>query len=284
MAQGQIFRANASDQPAWSTATYPDTTISQQILYSTANNTVGQLTTANSRIPSTNSAGVLAMRAFTVNRRVFTSSGTYTPTTGMLYCVAECVGGGGGGGGAAATGANEAAAGGGGGAGGYSSAVISAATIGASQAVTIGAAGTSATAGNNSGGTGGTSSLGALLTANGGTGGGGSNSTLTITYAQAGQGGISSGPGGSILINGEFGESGLSFGTNFLAKSGAGANSKFGVGAVSGISQAGISFNGQNAIGNGSGGSGGISLNNSAAAAGGSGGAGIVVITEYVIN
>ena len=25
MTTGQIFRANASDQPAWSTATYPDT-------------------------------------------------------------------------------------------------------------------------------------------------------------------------------------------------------------------------------------------------------------------
>ena len=53
-----------------------------------------------------------------VSMRIFTSSGTYTPTSGMLYCLVECVGGGGGGGGASG-GASQSAGASGGGGGGY---------------------------------------------------------------------------------------------------------------------------------------------------------------------
>src|SRR5579872_4646207 len=41
--------------------------------------------------------------AATVKVQKFTSGGTYTPSTGLLYCIIECVGGGGGGGAAAGT-------------------------------------------------------------------------------------------------------------------------------------------------------------------------------------
>ena len=147
---GTILRADGTNWSA-TTATYPATTTSQQILYSTAANTVGQLTTANSSLAATNSSGTLAMRALSVVTQVFTGTGTYTPTTGMLYCQVICLGGGGAGGGAASTGATTTAEGGGGGSGEYAVGVFSASTIGASQSVTIGAGGTAGTAGNNAG-------------------------------------------------------------------------------------------------------------------------------------
>jgi hypothetical protein len=37
----------------------------------------------------------------TVKKQIFTASGTYTPSAGMIYCIIECVGGGAGGGGGA---------------------------------------------------------------------------------------------------------------------------------------------------------------------------------------
>src|SRR5436190_24193907 len=56
---GTILRADGTNWVA-TTATYPATTTSQQILYSTADNVVGQLTNANSKLPATNSSGTLA--------------------------------------------------------------------------------------------------------------------------------------------------------------------------------------------------------------------------------
>ena len=75
--------------------------------------------------------------------KIFTANGTYTPTVGMSYCIIECVGGGGGGGGASDFGSiNNVITGGGGGSGGYSRKKASAADIGVSKTVTIGAGGT----------------------------------------------------------------------------------------------------------------------------------------------
>jgi hypothetical protein len=90
----------------------------------------------------------------TVSQQVFTASGTYTPSAGMVYCIAEAVGGGGGGGGASG---NTAECGSGGGGGEYARVLLTAAQVGASKSVTIGAAGA---AGNNSGGNGGAGVLG----------------------------------------------------------------------------------------------------------------------------
>ena len=58
---GQILRSGTSSAPSWSTATYPATTAANQILYSSAANTITGLTTANSSILATNSSGVPAM-------------------------------------------------------------------------------------------------------------------------------------------------------------------------------------------------------------------------------
>lgn len=75
-----------------------------------------------------------------LNVKVFTSSGTYTPTAGTKSIVVECQGGGGGGGGAVITGAASAlSAGSGGAAGSYAKGRFM--NIGSSYPVIVGAGG-----------------------------------------------------------------------------------------------------------------------------------------------
>lgn len=63
MAQGQIFRANASDQPAWSTATYPDTAgTSGNVMTSDGTNWVSSANTAG--------AGLLSVSGTLTNTQV----------------------------------------------------------------------------------------------------------------------------------------------------------------------------------------------------------------------
>lgn len=228
-------------------------------------------TTASVYGDGTNIGSASGIRS--VKRQVFTATGTYTPSAGMVYCDVELVGAGGGGGGATG-GSGSSSAGGGGGAGAYTRKIFSASDIGASKSVTIGAGGTGATAGNNSGGTGGTTSLGALLTGPGGVGGGGGGSTATQAVSgSGGQGGVPT--LGEINTVGSSGFAGLTLGGANGALSGQGGSSMFGVGGYpSGPSGAGIS-----GLGRGSGGSGGASTGTSAI--GGPGGPGYVVITEY---
>jgi hypothetical protein len=136
-------------------------------------------------------------------------AGTYTPTSGMKYCLVISTGGGGGGGGADTNGAGgTVAAGGGGGAGGTCIEAFSAATIGASQAVNVGAAGTAGADTGGNGGNGGDTTFGALHTAAGGTGGVGSGTTTTSSEFQAGGSG-GTGTGGTVNIAGGDGGSGV---------------------------------------------------------------------------
>lgn len=271
---GVILRSDGTNF-ATTTATYPNTTTSQQILYSTANNVIGQLTTANSSFPATDSSGTLAMRALSVVVRTFTSSTTYTPTTGMLHCVVEILGGGGAGGGCAASSASNIASAGAGGAGEYARGVFTAATIGASQTVTIGAGGTGVS-GNNPGNTGGTTSLGALMTALGGAGGTGSSANTTYTLSLGGLGG-NGGTGGSFRCPGQCGGATFSLFANSNYP-GNGGSSVFGAGGRGLVTNG----NGAAGLGYGSGGAGGF-VYNGAAVSGGAGRPGIVIITEYVI-
>lgn len=273
---------------AFSTATYPATTTSQQILYSTAANVVGQLTTANSALAATNSSGTLAMRAFSVVRQVFTTpgAGTYTPTAGMLYCDIEVVGGGGGSGGCATTGAAGLAAAAGGGGGGYARKTVSASTIGASKALSVGAGGTAGSAGFNAGGTGGTSSVGStIVSATGGGGGGGGTAATGATIQIFSSGGVGgSGSSGDFNTTGNPGNHALYGGSTTVATifPGNGGSSFFGGGAQApgggngvGAAVAGTSYGG--------GGAGGGNYINTGQIAGAAGAAGIIVITEYVI-
>jgi hypothetical protein len=209
-----------------------------------------------------------------VTRQIFTSSGTYTPTAGMLHCIIEVVGGGGGGGGAQASGPSQIAGGGGGGGGGYSRLYATAATIGASKAVTIGAAGTGAAAGFNNGGAGGTSSVGSLLSATGGAGGQAGNAN-SVSAVPGGAGGI--GSTGDINLSGSCG------GSSFCQQ---GAVSLSGLGGAAGSGSGGAAGTqvaaGNAAAGYGGGGSGGAGGTNAVAQAGGAGAPGIVIVTEFI--
>lgn len=205
----------------------------------------------------------------------FTASGTYTPTSGMTYATIECIGGGGGGGGASSDAGNQ-AAGGGGGAGSYSRTLVTAASIGASKTVTIGAAGAGGTAGANAGSAGGDTSVGTLCIGKNGSGGGAGQGSINGPGA-GGAGGVAG--SGDIAAAGNGGNAGCSSSTvtGFIGASGSGGGSALG-GAAKGV---GAVTAGAAAGNYGSGGSGGYSYLGTSQA-GGSGSAGIVIITEYV--
>ncbi|HCQ3762136.1 TPA: tail fiber protein, partial [Escherichia coli] len=147
-----------------------------------------------------------------VNTRVFTSSGTYTPTPGIKRIRVTITGGGGGGGGCKAISNNETFFGAGGGAGGTIISIMTPTQN--SYPVTIGAGGAggvSATYGINGG-----NSLFASLIAPGGAGGGKSG----VTNTNGGNGGVPStgdiniiggcggdGQSGNIGVSGEGGTS-----------------------------------------------------------------------------
>jgi hypothetical protein len=212
--------------------------------------------------------------SFIVNGRVFTSSGTYIPTAGMLYCEVEIVGGGGAGGGASATGVGQWSAGGGGGAGEHAVGMFSSATIAASQAITIGSGGVGSAGGT--GGTGGNTSFGALMSANGGAGGvlGPASVGASVGGALGGTGGT----GGNYRSPGVPGAGGSALIGSSVLRPGFGGSSPLGAG---GVEIPGPSA-GASGLGYGSGGSGASLIASSAASAGGSGSAGGVLITEYI--
>ncbi len=129
--------------------------------------------------------------------KTFTTSGTYVPTVGMKNVLVKVLGGGGGSAGIAATAANQISLAGGGASGSYAEAWLSAAAIGTSQAVTVGAGGYGGAIAAN-GGPGGTSSIGSLVSALGGFPSGPSTGGNMVNSAgSAGSPGI--GVGGSVL-------------------------------------------------------------------------------------
>lgn len=211
----------------------------------------------------------------------FTANGTYTPTAGMQYCTVEVCGGGGGGGGTGATDATSCFGGAGGGSGGYARSVLTAAAVGGSQTVTVGAGGAGGVAGVQ-GTNGGTTSFGALVVATGGTASTDAPSPGADTN-NPGLGGV--GTAGQLLVNGNSGHCGYGLyvlGADkayFSSFGGAGGSSYFGGGS------AGVYYgpsNGVNGTNYGAGGGGGCAPVTSAATTGGNGSAGVVVITEYI--
>ncbi len=244
-----------------------------------ANGTAGQVLTSNGvgAIPTFQNAGANAFAS--INIQTFTSTGTYTPTAGMLYCIMEVVGGGGGGGATTATTAAHASAAGGGGGGGYARKFATAATVGASQTVTIGAAGAAGAISGGTGGTGGTTSVGTICVATGGTGGQGGTNDAFDTAFLGGAGGA--GSTGDILITGGGGGAG-SGSVAFAGVGGFGGSSFFGGGIQSTVTSGG-GATGPNGSNYGSGGGGGATGGGgNTAAAGGEGAKGVVLITEYI--
>jgi hypothetical protein len=265
---GQVLQSggNAAN-PAYSTATYPSTAGSSgNVLTSNGTNWVSQ-------------ASSVASNAFNqVVVQVFTSSGTYTPTTGMKYCTIECVGSGGGGGGAAITSPTEFSAGGGGGGGGYARKTVTAATVGVNQTVTINAGGNGGTGAAN-GSNGGSVSVGALCVSGGGFGGsfiGAITSALNTTMG--GASGVAT--TGDFLASGQSGMGALGSSVTNQILAGGGGNSIFGGGAVGGTGATAAGTNGNNYGGGGSGAIGGNS--NGSSRTGGTGANGIVIVTEYI--
>lgn len=125
-------------------------------------------------------------------RQIFTSTGTYTPTSGMVYCNVRLQAAGGGSGGADGVGdGNRGVASGGGGGGEYAEKVYNATEIGANAAVTIGAVGAAGDTTGGNGGDAGDSSFnpagtGGTLTVDGGHGGTGTGSNSTLVTPRAG--------------------------------------------------------------------------------------------------
>ena len=197
--------------------------------------------------------GTLALNTMTT--QVFTTTGanTYTRPTGLAYALVYVKGGG-------ASGASTTSAGYGasGGEGEEAWGLFTAATIGATQTVTIGAGGAAVTANTSANGNaGGTTSFGALLTAAGAAGGTRGN------FGGAAAAGGSGGTGGFYRMRGAAGVTGADTG-------GTGPRYNPGGGKGGGIFATAAGAN------SGGGGGGGSTGNNS-----GAGGSGICVVYEY---
>jgi len=245
------------------------------VLVGGASNAISSITpsTAQKFLVSNGTSANPSFKSLSVVNQTFTSTGTYTPTSGMVYCIIECLGGGGAGGGAAAT-SGTASCGAGGGSGEYAQGIFSAATIGSSQSVTIGSAGTgvSGTTGNGGGNT----SVGGLISANGGSGG--TNFAATGSAALIfGSAGGTGGSGGSFRTPGQYG--GDAANTTGVAYPGAGGSSQFGAGGNGSVNASPIP-----GLGYGAGGAGAANNGSQSARAGGAGTAGVVIVTEYVIS
>ena len=205
--------------------------------------------------------------------RIFTASGTYTPTAGCAGAIVECIAGGGAGGGSngAPGGSGNFWISGGGAAGSYSRKFVTAAQIGASQAVTIGAGGTSTT--TTAGTSGGNTSFGSLCTANGGAGG------VTGFAGGAVAAGGAAGTG-DVTVPGQSGGPALAgSGTNAPAAAGWGGSGPYGAGGPALEYQIATGVNAPGR-GYGSGGSGSCVSPSSSSTAGGAGQPGLVIVTE----
>lgn len=222
------------------------------------------------------------------NVQVFSPAGdyTYTPSTGVQFCLIEVIGGGGGGGASNTCSDGNIAVGGSAGGGGYSRLLTAIANIGTSASVTVGAGGAGGNSDGSYGFDGGQSEVSSdfidLSGSGGSAGDGGSNSPLYTINGQRG-GGAS---GGDLNVTGSPGEN--SWGifqddSNWVFTSGSGGSSFYGPGAASfGLAAGGDSSQqGSAGIGYGGGGNGGANQGGSFKI-GGNGADGVVIITEYI--
>lgn len=243
--------------------------------------------TAGSNVTITNGPGSITISAAgsgsaftTINIQLFTTSGTYTPTSGMQYCIIEVVAGGGGGGGAFTTNSTEVSPGGGGGAGGYARAAFSAATIGASQPVTVGLGGTPGNDGTASY----VGTFPYLIAASAGIGGSQGNSN-NIAYGRPGAGGGAGDLPSYFGVTGQSGQTGFGMYINSTlnyAIGGAGGNSVLGFGGKANLVIGVGTLNGDNGVVYGSGGAGAANGPSQSIQTGANGAPGIVIITEYI--
>ncbi len=210
-----------------------------------------------------------------LNIQVFTSSGTYVPTPGMAFCRPRLVGGGAAGAGGNIPASGQVTLGAPGTAASYAEGKFTAAQVGSSQVVTIGAAGAKAL--GAPGGNGGATSLGSLITAPGGFGG--QQLVNQVAPTINGNGNVSTAPTGANVVgfSGGGGVSAFAVSTA-VGVGGVGGNGPFGTGGAG----VGTNANGADASGYGAGG-GGVCVNIGVGGptAGGSGSPGYMIIEEY---
>lgn len=81
---GNILQSNAAAAPSFSTATYPSTTTINQILYSSAANTVTGLATANNAVLTTGATGVPQATSLAADGQLLIGSGSGAPIAATL--------------------------------------------------------------------------------------------------------------------------------------------------------------------------------------------------------
>jgi hypothetical protein len=208
--------------------------------------------------------------ALLIGRQIFTSSGTYTPTSGTYKVRVQMVAGGGGSGGCDT---DMGVASGGGASGTYFEKWIDPSAAITGGAVTIGAGGTAGSTSGGAGGAGGDTSVvvqGTTYTAKGGSGGAGSTGTTTGVGGTAPVAGSSSGD----LV---YQEPGLSGVTTGATTGGRGGSNPLGAGGV-GAHPEGTTNDGSSGSGYGAGAGGCRSTSGHPGAAGT---AGVAIIWEY---
>lgn len=237
-----VWKVRNGTNSGWITVgTFDTTTFTAGGLVPIASGGTGQTTASNAinaLVPSqagnadkflkTNGSLVSwAAAAAGASLQVFTSSGTYTPTTGKTSFLVFATGGGGGGGQVVNGSSGVVGAGGGGGGGGTAMRMYNSAEMGGSASITIGGGGGSSASGGNTsfspGGTGltitgnGGSSGGSANNSNaalaGGTGGATSNTQLSIDGGTGGVGSVftgtaTGGSGGTSFLSGGYGDGG----------------------------------------------------------------------------
>jgi len=253
---------NTASQAGTRIYTVPDAGASANFVLVTSSGTSGQvLTSTGSSTAPTWQTNAASAAIQVVNVQTFTTSGTYTPTTGISYAIVRMVGGG------AGSGAGSGGQGQGGGGGSYAEFIITAAQIGSSKAITIGAGGASAATGVS----GGTTSFGVIATAPGGSGG---QFTTSGPNSAGGAGGVIGTISGATQIMLAPGGDGTASNTSTNGiGAGNGGNS-----LMSGVAKGVTTNPAINGHNYGGGGGGGFNIT---AGASGNGAPGIVIITEY---
>lgn len=206
--------------------------------------------------------------------RVYSANTTWSKPSGLHHVIVKVQAGGGGGGGAAATASDSSALGGGGGGGGYSEKFVSAASLGATETVTVGAGGAGGAAGNNDGADGSDSSFGAHCIANGGEYGAGS-AAQTGNIGAAGGAGGAAGTGDITIAGSDGGFGHIMDGRPNMRSYGGGAH--LGGVALNPL----LNSNGTPGVTYGGGGAGAGNGTTQAARPGGNAADGVVVVEEY---
>ena len=81
---GQVLQSNVSSAPTYSTATYPSTTTINQLLYSSANNIVAGLATANRAVITTGATGTPVATALATDGQLIIGSTAGAPAAATL--------------------------------------------------------------------------------------------------------------------------------------------------------------------------------------------------------